>query len=84
MLEKLFKKNEKNGAAEIEAEQESTWQQRLIAERADLKNRYDALTKFLSHKETAYIDYVDLKLLEQQQAAMQKLLGVLNTRIERI
>ena len=84
MLEKLFKKNEKNGAAEIEAEQESTWQQRLIDERDELQVRYDALATFLSHKETAYIDYVDLKLLEQQQAAMQKLLGVLNTRIERI
>ena len=82
MLDSLFKKIQ--ARQESKPEIETTWQQRLIAERGDLAVREGKLHAFLSSGETIDMDFVDLKLLEHQLAAMKTLLGVLDVRIERL
>jgi hypothetical protein len=56
-------------------------QQRVIAERAELRERLDKLTCFISTQDFLGIQYAEQNRLIRQQGLMQELRDVLDERI---
>jgi hypothetical protein len=70
------------GVAKLLPKKESTWQDRLIAERDELESKLNKLKDFLGGPDL--LAYETNELLKEQAIAMNQYLNVLNTRIENL